>query len=616
MQNKGGAPYRDGISIPSLTPSQGDVWVDAKTFNLSGPYIDIVRASTGTVSGGNYQVVRKGHTCLGWATASNATAPTVTSVPISSGETYYAVWAHEYTIHFDGNVVDDEMHPAKVPDDMVGVQGAQIDLPEPTRFGYIFKGWATHPFGSTANGHKVFAPGETPINITTAGTAVTLYALWALKYDADVPICSPSNMTFALDATGTGDVKAIPADYKGDYSPSDMEKLPSTHSAAIESRMAVPVSVESVSASAVEGDGFSKVLSSTDDSPADEQLSFTVASGDAKASVKAGQTKALANLMVPEASDATPVSKLSLSYGLELADTAVVLANDGKAAVPVAKVSYTLDVIDGMASKWGFFMLDGGTPVTPTRIKAAANDIAEADYAGGIASSGYYDAFRDALDARTPFYLRVDDQPDGGFSVHEMDILGIAQDTLSTARKGDSGTTIATKAGLTFGFRDIYAQRAMVSAGGTSGNWELSDLRQWLNSDFFDSMASQAVYSIAEVTKRQQRFGGSGTEYLQATDEVIFVPSAYEVFGRSFVNHNDAEAHDSAPFQYEAFASGVAVSSPNPAAIKAYEGSVNWWWLRSARRTSSTYFCSIDSTGAIRTTSSSLQGGVVPCFAV
>lgn len=550
------------------------------------------------------------------------------NVPISRKVTYVAQWGSDYTIHFDGNVIDDPEHPTTVPGDKPAMRDDEIDLPEPTRFGYIFKGWATHPFGSTAGGHKVLAPGEKAVNLTdTPGGTVTLYALWALKYDADVPICSPFDMTFALDATGTGDVKAIPSGYEGDYSPSDMDKLPSTHSAAIESRMAVPVSVESVSASAVEGDGFSKVLSSTDGSPASEQLSFTVASGDAKASVKAGDTKALSNLMVPEASEATPVSKLSLSYGLELADTAVVLANDGKAAVPVAKVSYTLDVIDGMASKWGFFMLDGGTPVTPTRIKAAADDIAEADHAGDVASSGYYDAFRDALDTRTPFYLRVDDQPDGGFSVHEMDLLGIAQDTLFTARKDGSGATIATKAGLTFGWRDAYSwtgynvlvvapdaplPTSMNDSPTNAGGWSSSDMRERLRTTMAERLPAVLTGNegIVSVRKVSQSYPPSA----QTTDDKLFLLSAYEVTGTTRFNPKETSSNS---FQYQLYAKG-GMGEVNAIFDKKYRDEDDvWCWFRSTRTDANNGFLAIRSNGRSQVFSpATTHIGIAPCFAI
>ncbi|MCI8340933.1 MAG: leucine-rich repeat protein [Eggerthellaceae bacterium] len=615
-------------NIPITWDANGGYWDDAG----SDVAVKTSMHTTGSaVTGYNGATApsRKGYRFVGWKSGETGVVTAAgENVPISRKVTYVAQWGSDYTIHFDGNVIDDPEHPATVPDDIPAVRDEQVDLPEPTRFGYIFKGWATHPFGSTANGHKVLAPGEKAVNLTDVpGDTVTLYALWALKYDVNVPICSPSDMTFALDTTGTGDVRAIPADYEGDYSFEDMSSLPSTHSAAIESRMAVPVAVESVSASAVEGDGFSKVLSSTDDSPADEQLSFTVASGDAKASVKAGESKELAGLMVPEASEATPVAKLSLSYGLELADTAVVLANDGKAAVPVAKVSYTLDVIDGMASKWGFFMLDGGTPVTPTRIKAAADDIAEADHAGDVASSGYYGAFRDALDARTPFYLRVDDQPDGGFSVHEMDLLGIAQDTLSTARKDGSGATIATKAGLTFGWRDAYSwtgydvlvvapdaplPTSMNDSPTNAGGWSSSDMRERLRTTMAERLPAVLTGNegIVSVRKVSQSYPPSA----QTTDDKLFLLSAYEVTGTTRFNPKETSSNS---FQYQLYAKG-GMGEVNAIFDKKYRDEDDvWCWFRSTRTDANNGFLAIRSNGRSQVFSpATTHIGIAPCFAI
>ena len=115
---------------------------------------------------------RTGYTFAGWFTEADGgtqvTSDTV--VEITAAQTLYAHWeANSYTVTFNANG-----GKTTVTSMSVSYGSAYGTLPEPTRTGYIFKGW----FTATSGGTHI-----TDDTIVTATSAQTLYAKWtARKY--------------------------------------------------------------------------------------------------------------------------------------------------------------------------------------------------------------------------------------------------------------------------------------------------------------------------------------------------------------------------------------------------------------------------------------------------
>ena len=268
-------------------------------------------------------------------------------------------------------------------------------------------------------------------------------------------------------------------------------------------------------------------------------------------------------------------------------------------------------------------------------IKAAAVDLAA--HASNPSESRYYALYSALLasQGRTAsgvpqsgpfFYLPLDDDvapgnrgktPDGYYAV---ELLGICQDA----------AVAGGVAGLTFGFKDAYSHRSMKDTvipdeyPPNAGGWEQADLRTWLGSTFYGYLDDQMKACIVSVRKRHQQEGGSAA--IQSTEDSIFIPSMYEVYGLGMeavvygspmkLNINEG---GSGFFQYQQFARGGA-QAKNLSAIRVEGGSsIQWWFTRSASFGVDRGFCVVDigkGDGAPGWVwSNHGDGGVLPCFA-
>ena len=310
-------------------------------------------------------------------------------------------------------------------------------------------------------------------------------------------------------------------------------------------------------------------------------------------------------------------------------DEAFISANglSGKAATGTYGLSDIKAAAEDIASK---------VTVQPPAAGATADQVAAYwDTVQQQASqSDYYPLYKTLLDKQVMnngkpidpsapyFQLKVD-----GYYL-PVQLVGICQDTKS------DGTG---NAGLTFQMRDIYAynnMRSTAAGGGTftshinssntsAGGWDSSAMRSTLRSTFWGNLSTDVQKAIVEVDKCQQLYIGptfsSSPTYLQrTTNETIWLPSMYEVFGVSLTGYNESEALTTvagyAPFQYIAY-QGNEESAINGRGIKAYNiKSQSIWWFRSACQKNISYFCSINSTGGGGHGYPSSAFGAVPCF--
>ena len=302
---------------------------------------------------------------------------------------------------------------------------------------------------------------------------------------------------------------------------------------------------------------------------------------------------------------------------------------------PIAEVSYEFAVADGEVDKEipgdPLYIEDNGTIYSFDYIKKAADDLS----AKGNASS-YYAQFKGWLDKQVmtngnpgpgPYFkLRVDS------AYHDVQLLGICQDT----------KTAGGKAGLTFGFKDIYAFRdtansiagdkpfnsAMNTTDAVAGGWANMPLRTRLTTTFYNSLDPKMRAAIARVTKQQQVNGGATASYLQSTyNETIWLPSTFEVFGLGIAQLNQSEALSASRFQYQAF-QGNGSSTTNIRAMKRYygvggnpaagdvPGNPQYWFLRSAGQLNTHAFGTVTSMGVGTNSYANGNLGVVPCFAM
>ena len=273
------------------------------------------------------------------------------------------------------------------------------------------------------------------------------------------------------------------------------------------------------------------------------------------------------------------------------------------------------------------FILDSGASgraVSLEEIKADANALAllAAQGQDALESSSLYQRYYGYLtnpDA-SPTYMKVYDQPDGGWSLHRLQVLGICQDVLSTPCDVD-GVTV-TKAGLTFGWKDYYVTREISpedSKANVDNGWAYPQpLRTWLTSNATDGFYSNlpdslknAETGIASVHKEQQLANGSTYAFLQHSIETVFIPSLYEMIGTASPAYNPSEGllmssgRHYEPFQYSAFE------------LRGYTGFKRNIWTRSGSTAWTLGYCFVSMTGKWDANLAWVTSyGVLPCFAL
>ena len=222
------ASYADGTSIarPNPAPQKGEtitlyaVWArDASTYTVqfdgngatSGRMADqlgFVPGKGGRTLTPN-QFARTGYDFLGWAKYPASTTPLfadcanlVTSTAAGDVLVLYAVWqlraGASYTICFDANGGSGSM--SSKTDCIPGV-ACQLPKCKFTNTGYIFRGWAR-----TANAQQAAYADEGMFSSNaTAGSTVTLYAVWELD----------SSATYSVSFDGNGATSGRMADQLG-----------------------------------------------------------------------------------------------------------------------------------------------------------------------------------------------------------------------------------------------------------------------------------------------------------------------------------------------------------------------------------------------------------------
>ena len=159
----------------------------------------------------------------------------------------------------------------------------------------------------------------------------------------------------------------------------------------------------------------------------------------------------------------------------------------------------------------------------------------------------------------------------------------------------------------------------MNSTNTNEGGWEASLMRGNLNAVFMESLDAATQSAIAPLSKFQQKSIGATADYLQpTTDELIWLPSLYEVTGLCG-HYNDSESLTTiagyVPFQYLSY-QGTTGPKAKAKTVKQHGGRATSWWLRSTYREVSTHFCIIYTDGSTYSTVATSRHGIAPCFAI
>ena len=163
---------------------------------------------------------------------------------------------------------------------------------------------------------------------------------------------------------------------------------------------------------------------------------------------------------------------------------------------------------------------------------------------------------------------------------------------------------------------DIVEIRQMNSTNTNVGSWPASDMRKYDNGDFYNKLPSDLKNAIADTTVISSHGSTSGEINFTSTDK-IYLLSAREIWpdsSRIQVSERDTTYNSTRQLDY--YSSKGVTTSNYDSAIKQFDGTNVYWWLRSAYSSDSTEFFDVRSDGVLFANSSTGGFGFAPAFRI
>jgi hypothetical protein len=147
--------------------------------------------------------------------------------------------------------------------------------------------------------------------------------------------------------------------------------------------------------------------------------------------------------------------------------------------------------------------------------------------------------------------------------------------------------------------KTLLPARRMHNRDSCANGWVDTELRQWLNSEYINTMPDDLVRHIQSVKKRTHNYNGR----LKMTTDRLFVPSESELIGSAYYSPKEDGK------RYKAF------SNCEQRIMKDDDGNYRWYWTRSAAGGNSTTFVFVSTAGNLHYSNASSTTRHVPlCF--
>ena len=193
--------------------------------------------------------------------------------------------------------------------------------------------------------------------------------------------------------------------------------------------------------------------------------------------------------------------------------------------------------------------------------------------------------------------------------------------TVRIANKSEctSGETSETACGFVVEFVDIIENHKANERNGYGtnvGGWRDSKMRTYINDTIYKSLPSD-LQNVITTTKVISGHGDNEGETNFETQDKLYLLSSHEVWedGTSNqVSSLDTSYNDTRQLDY--YKNQGVTTSNYAGAIKQYNGSASWWWLRSARSSFPIYFNSVGSNGSSYILGAATSRGVSPAFRI
>ena len=175
-----------------------------------------------------------------------------------------------------------------------------------------------------------------------------------------------------------------------------------------------------------------------------------------------------------------------------------------------------------------------------------------------------------------------------------------------------NGETSETACGFVVEFADIITKQKFNSTKTSVGGWKDSELRTYVNGTIYNALPSE-LQNVISLTKVISGHGSTTGETNFETQDKLYLLNAQEVWN---VNSFDTSVRTSRQLDY--YKNQGVTEDSYAGAIKQYNGSNDYWWLRSARRYGTTYFLTAENSGSGLSSfdNANNSNGVSPAFRI
>ncbi len=172
-----------------------------------------------------------------------------------------------------------------------------------------------------------------------------------------------------------------------------------------------------------------------------------------------------------------------------------------------------------------------------------------------------------------------------------------------------------TACGFVIEFEDIITKQAINSTQTNIGGWPASEMHNFVNEDIYNALPSD-LKSVIIDTYTVSGHGSSDNSNFTSTDK-LYLLSPKEVWGKE--GTNNVVPTDSAEIetrQLDYYKNNNVMTDNYSGAIKTYQGTADYWWLRTAISDRNHSFYRVYTSGYWSTNYANLTNGVAPAFRI
>ena len=171
--------------------------------------------------------------------------------------------------------------------------------------------------------------------------------------------------------------------------------------------------------------------------------------------------------------------------------------------------------------------------------------------------------------------------------------------------------TSETACGFVVEFADIITRQQFNSNSTSKGGWRDSEMRTYVNETIYNALPND-LQNVITTTKVISSHGSTPGETNFETQDKLYLLNAQEVWST-----NDYDTSVGTSKQLDYYKNQGVTTSSYAGAIKQYNGSNSYWWLRSASSTRPTIFLRVDDNGSWASSfADSSSCGVSPAFRI